>query len=195
MPLVKSGSKKAIGENVKREMNAGKPRRQAIAIAMDVMRRNKMKKMAQGGLVDDTSEPMSEETHSRLFGEPHEIAQAMVHKDPEPADDKMKSAQDSMRKAFHYAEGGSVDPMQSAQDSMRKAFHYADGGEVAESLADDHINSGFMEDDFLSQDSAPMPEDLSRASNMIQADDPDDQKKRRISSIMAELHARHYGKK
>ena len=33
MPLIKSTSKKAFGENVKREMAAGKPQKQAVAIA------------------------------------------------------------------------------------------------------------------------------------------------------------------
>ena len=39
MPLVKSGSKKAFGENVKREMRAGKPQKQAVAIAYSVQRK------------------------------------------------------------------------------------------------------------------------------------------------------------
>lgn len=39
MPLIKSGSKKAIGENVKREEAAGKPRKQAVAIALSVARK------------------------------------------------------------------------------------------------------------------------------------------------------------
>lgn len=39
MPLVKSKSKKAVGTNIKREEAAGKPRKQAIAIALDVQRR------------------------------------------------------------------------------------------------------------------------------------------------------------
>jgi hypothetical protein len=38
MPLVKSGSKKAIGENIKREEAAGKPKKQSIAIALNVAR-------------------------------------------------------------------------------------------------------------------------------------------------------------
>jgi hypothetical protein len=33
MPLIKSTSSKAFGENVKREMKAGKPQKQAVAIA------------------------------------------------------------------------------------------------------------------------------------------------------------------
>ena len=39
MPLVKSGSKKAISENIKTEMAHGKPQKQAVAIALDVARR------------------------------------------------------------------------------------------------------------------------------------------------------------
>lgn len=39
MPLVKSGSKKAFSENVKREMGSGKPQKQAVAIAYSVQRK------------------------------------------------------------------------------------------------------------------------------------------------------------
>ena len=39
MPLIKSKSKKAIGINIKTEMAAGKPQKQAVAIALDVARR------------------------------------------------------------------------------------------------------------------------------------------------------------
>lgn len=38
MPLIKSASKKAVGENIKREESAGKPKKQAIAIALNVAR-------------------------------------------------------------------------------------------------------------------------------------------------------------
>lgn len=44
MPLVKSHSKKAISENIRREMSAGKPQKQAIAIAYATAR-----KYADGG--------------------------------------------------------------------------------------------------------------------------------------------------
>ena len=40
MPLVQSGSKQAIGVNIQREEAAGKPKKQAVAIALDVARRN-----------------------------------------------------------------------------------------------------------------------------------------------------------
>lgn len=39
MPLIKSKSKKVIGENIKREEEAGKPQKQAVAIALNVARK------------------------------------------------------------------------------------------------------------------------------------------------------------
>jgi hypothetical protein len=41
MPLVKGSSKKAISENIRREIHAGKPPKQAQAIAFSVARRVK----------------------------------------------------------------------------------------------------------------------------------------------------------
>ena len=43
MPLKKSPSKKAVSENIKTEMEAGKLQKQAVAIALDVQRRAKKK--------------------------------------------------------------------------------------------------------------------------------------------------------
>ena len=43
MPLIKSASKKAFQENVKREIKAGKPQKQAVAIAYSVKRQAKRK--------------------------------------------------------------------------------------------------------------------------------------------------------
>ena len=39
MPLVKGKSKKAISENIRAEMHAGKPQKQAVAIAMNTARK------------------------------------------------------------------------------------------------------------------------------------------------------------
>jgi hypothetical protein len=44
MPLKKSKSDKAVGENIKTELAAGKKRSQAIAIALSTQRRAKGKK-------------------------------------------------------------------------------------------------------------------------------------------------------
>lgn len=54
MPLIQSKSKKAMSENIEKEMDAGKPQKQSIAIAYNVQRKNK-KKMADGGNVEAES--------------------------------------------------------------------------------------------------------------------------------------------
>jgi len=39
MPLKKSGSKKAVSQNIKTEMSSGKPQKQAVAIALSIKRK------------------------------------------------------------------------------------------------------------------------------------------------------------
>jgi hypothetical protein len=41
MPLKKSGSKAAVSQNIRTEIKAGRPQRQAVAIALSVARRAK----------------------------------------------------------------------------------------------------------------------------------------------------------
>lgn len=43
MPLDKSGSKKSVSKNIRTEMKAGRPQKQAVAIALSVQRRAKKK--------------------------------------------------------------------------------------------------------------------------------------------------------
>lgn len=40
MPLIKSGSKQAVGKNIETEETAGKSHAQAVAIALDTARRS-----------------------------------------------------------------------------------------------------------------------------------------------------------
>jgi hypothetical protein len=47
MPLIKSGSKAAVGKNIKTEVAAGKPQKQAVAIAMST--KDRAKKMPERG--------------------------------------------------------------------------------------------------------------------------------------------------
>lgn len=55
MPLIKSGSKKAVSENIRREIAAGKPQKQAVAIALSTARR--YAKKAEGGRTKKTPLP------------------------------------------------------------------------------------------------------------------------------------------
>jgi len=44
MPLIKSSKKADVGTNIKTEMAAGKPQKQAVAIALSVQRQAKKRK-------------------------------------------------------------------------------------------------------------------------------------------------------
>ena len=54
MPLVKGAkakTKKGFSENIRREIHAGKPQKQAVAIAYSEARRGKTKKAAKGKMM------------------------------------------------------------------------------------------------------------------------------------------------
>lgn len=65
MPLKHGKSEAAFEHNFKAEMDAGKPKAQSLAIAYDVKRRAKKKKMAKGGMANESAaseaRPMPEE--------------------------------------------------------------------------------------------------------------------------------------
>lgn len=68
MPLIKTGSKKSVGENIKIERAAGKPEKQAIAIALDVARRAR----DNGGPLPSLPSPRGLQQVQQLQGLSHE---------------------------------------------------------------------------------------------------------------------------
>lgn len=64
MPLMKNGSKEAVGHNIKELRKAGHPIAQSIAISLSNQR--KYKKMAMGGMVDNDAQGDSEGTVTPL---------------------------------------------------------------------------------------------------------------------------------
>lgn len=120
MPLMKSKSKEAFSSNVRSEMDAGKPQKQALAIAYNIRRKQGK---ANGGMVNEKLEPGHEPDKSHF--------QALVHAILSKKDD--------------YAGGGEVeetdyseseDPLFTQDPDMEPAMMacggeaYADGGEV-----------------------------------------------------------------
>lgn len=121
MPLIKSPKKAAVGKNIETEMEAGKPQKQSIAIALSTQKAAKSKKkMALGG-------PVEGPTHTQAFDRNPGT--------PAPKPDNMK-VPESESMANHFAEGGSVDHAKMAQHHMDTARHYMRGGDVT--TADQH---------------------------------------------------------
>jgi len=70
MPLIKSGSKKAVSENIRREMHAGKKQSQAVAIALSIARRAKRKSGGRVGYQEGGDVEMPLWLESGIIREP-----------------------------------------------------------------------------------------------------------------------------
>lgn len=127
MPLIKSKSKKAFSKNVEAEMHAGKPQKQALAIAYNTQRAAGKKKMAFGGKAESDRAPFPSSDNamaSSSMVSPKEDAQnhqfareALQHQHSEEC----------------YAEGGMVCKYGTVADMIRRT-RMAMGGRVE----DDH---------------------------------------------------------
>lgn len=138
MPLIKGKSKKAFESNLKAEMHAGKPQDQALAIAYNVQRQAKKKKMAAGGEVGKGPMPGFEKRYYEKAGSEGSMAKMMSKGGmiPEGSEDDMSPGMSPIRESYmspeeqvfmanHFASGGSV------ADAIRmKKKMYSDGGMV-----------------------------------------------------------------
>lgn len=100
MPLIHGKSDKAFKQNIRTEYKEGKPLKQSLAIAYDMQRKAKRKKMAEGGSPSPMPSPS-----------------------PVPIDpDKAQTFQDAMRKQrkFGFAKGGFIGSYQSPSTRMHQ---------------------------------------------------------------------------
>lgn len=121
MPLIQSKSKKAFSNNVEKEMDAGKPQKQSLAIAYSVKRKNQRKKMASGGKIEHSARAEDD----REPGMPAKKADdRRLNEDDYMSEDARRGAAAPARKADDKRPPMS-DYMSNDMEGM-----YADGGEV-----------------------------------------------------------------
>lgn len=142
MPLFQSKSKKAMSHNIKAEMAAAKPQNQAIAIAYDISRKNRRKKMAEGGEVKDefkditpvsTSE-MEEDEDKDLPPNVDRVSEkdkSIAFGRPNPNEDEQNLAKGGTVRDHDDESEGHYDSITSAiMAKKRKAKMMAEGGMV-----------------------------------------------------------------
>jgi hypothetical protein len=120
MPLIKSKSKPAFGKNVKAEMDAGKPQKQALAIAYSVKRRSP-KKMAKGGKVEGERADISDHKITADSSTPE--SQGMRHGEGTSRKQELRAA--SSRPTVDEREQRSMDMLddESTSHSPEVNFH------------------------------------------------------------------------
>ena len=111
MPLLKSSKKSAVGKNIKKEMEAGKPQKQAIAIALATQREARKHGKAMGG-----------EAHMYAEG-------GAAKKDPWPNN---KEWQSKFRSSMEKPTSASTDV---SPQLAKPSTWFAHGGEVKKSMA------------------------------------------------------------
>ena len=121
MPLHKGKSQEVIHQNIKAEMAAGKPLKQAIAIALSKKRQS----MASGGMIDDDDLDEDRERNIVELNEESEPAPIMnPHYQAQEAELANKlHAESEEHELLHMSEGGVVEnePEESViMEAMRK---------------------------------------------------------------------------
>lgn len=108
--------------------------------------------MAEGGLV--AKKPVVNAIRTSVGGSPLPEANQPAPQYTPDEEAKRKAT----RESYGYAEGGQVPPkpVQTAQDSMRKAFHFAKGGPILEKIEGDtqEVPASQLESNYAGEESA-----------------------------------------
>jgi hypothetical protein len=148
MPLNKGKSKQAFSQNVKTEMDAGKPQKQALAIAYATKRRNKKpKNYSTGGLLDSSEdldktgdmqpdsvdESMSHPTEMEVMNKRRATQDDDQWMQNPDSDDNIKENNETIRKKF--ANGGQIPDTREVEGDRRMLSTSPDADEPQESRA------------------------------------------------------------
>ncbi len=104
MPLSKGKSKAAFSHNVGAEMNAGKPQKQALAIAYSMKRKAK-KGYAQGGEVKADEEEMEHGTSKEHFLSAEEDMEPPFESEPMSDSDELAENDNEVHSTMDNEEG------------------------------------------------------------------------------------------
>lgn len=184
MPLIQGKSKQSFSKNVGTEMDAGKPQKQSLAIAYNIMRKNRAKKMAVGGIVEN------EDLDPKHEPEQANVKEFYSDDDDDDSEDGMAHGgmlmhPKSMAEMIHMKRMSKGGMYPTPKDAS-----YADGGEVDEPM------DMSADDEDIDTQPDEVVEDNDFTANGPDAQPQDSSKKRRglLIGIMNALHDDHYGK-
>jgi hypothetical protein len=160
MPLIQGKSKKAVSENIRTEMASGRPQKQAVAIALHIMRKNKAKKMAKGGMVHGGWREEEPKEHVMDWNSA-ELSKSREEQPEEHVKDwESPELEESEMMLPKYSRGGQVNPklqqshmseggMAEERDYMHVPDNYADAenyGRDAEDLTESFPDTKYPPD-------------------------------------------------
>lgn len=207
MPLILGKSKEAFNKNVGKEMHAGKPQKQALAIAYNVMRKNR-KKMADGGSVslDPGKVDRFTKGFKSAFAEGGEAEGPGMSRDPKQIAIVIRSKRMAKGGMAEDDDTTGVEPVSFSAHGGKMGC-YAEGGDVYDEDSDSEVESLPMSDEDkvgvpeLGYDSAredtegmhdrAMEEDSGEPSDDDSLDSMGSDRKGIIKKIMRGLHSRH----
>lgn len=207
MPLMKGKSKQAFSKNVETEMNAGKPQKQALAIAYSM--KKKAKKMAEGGMADSRLQSDAHESEmDHADGAGPEMDHANLDLSHQSAAEKHNAAamsEDERALNQHgadeqgpdgtmMAEGGQITDNEQDEAHMedmvgrimaKRQQHFSEGGKVANRTdidTADHMPAQY--DDLVLRDDLESSSDGANNGDHLGNDQEDKDREDIVSRVM-----------